>query len=101
MDRAWYDATDAWYELRGVAHGNDAGGRADDVDDVAVASAGADGDPVRVKGADRNGSPCTQAELLRPSRRQRACELEAGSVAAVEFFTHAPEQRIDRKQEIL
>ena len=50
-----------------VAHGDDAGGSADDIDDIARAGAGTDGVPVGIEGADGNGNAGTRPSFLAQS----------------------------------
>ena len=84
--------------LTSVAHGDDAGGGADDVDDVAFAAAGADGVPVRVERADGDGDAGAQAELRGPLGREMAGDVVGGEVLRrCSLVADAGEQRIDAR----
>ena len=56
-------------------HGDDAGGGADHVDHVAYAAADADGVPVCVERANRDGDSGAQAELRGPFRGEVAGDV--------------------------
>src|SRR5215469_6920069 len=74
MHRTWNDAANARDEARIVAHGDNAGGSADDIDHVAGPHASADRVPMRVEGSDGDRDARAQAELFRPARIQDSGE---------------------------
>ena len=63
MHAAGNDAADTGDQLRLFRHRDDAGRGADDVDDIALAAAGADCVPMRVEGSDGNRYPGLQSHL--------------------------------------
>src|SRR5208337_2079597 len=94
MDRTRHDAADSGYEPRLIAHGDYAGGSADDVYNVAGARARADGIPVSVECPNRNGDASLQAQFSGPFRAEPPSELVAGFVATVQLGAHALQQRV-------
>src|SRR5205823_10441597 len=79
-------ATYAGNQTHRRSDSDDARGRANDVDNVFAAAAGADGIPMRVESADRNGDTGLQTELLRPMGREPASELIGSRVFTVHLF---------------
>ena len=74
-------------DLPGDRH--DAGGSADDVDDIAFPDAGPDRVPMGVEGADWNRNPGLQAELFGPCGGQVAGDAVGRCVTSGEFPAHA------------
>ena len=64
MHTARYDAADTGNEAVRMLHGDDAGRRTDDVDDIAFLAAHADRIPVRIECSDRNRNARFEAESL-------------------------------------
>src|SRR5579863_423280 len=95
MNASFYDATYSGDQLRLTGDSDDAGGSADDVDDVALVGARADGIPVSVESSDGNRDAGAQSKLFRPIRRQRSGEVVGCLVRTLELRAHAGEQRID------
>ncbi len=101
MHAAGDDAADAGNEGGALLHGDDAGGGADDVDDVAFAAARADGVPVRVEGADGDRNAGVEAECVGPLGREMAGDVVGGEVLAAELLADAVEERIEFGEERL
>ena len=85
VDAALHNAANARNQVRPARDRDDAGGRADDIDDVAFAAAGANRIPVGVKGSDGNRNACLKSKLVRPVGRERPSNLVGGRVVAVKF----------------
>jgi hypothetical protein len=99
MDAAGDDAADAGDEGGLLRHGDDAGGGAHDVNDVAFAAAGADGVPVGVEGTDGDGNAGAEAELCGPLGGEMAGEMVGGAVIALELVANAVEEGIELGEE--
>ena len=101
MDAARDNAADSGDERRLLFHGDDAGGRADDVNHVAFAAACADGVPVGVECADGNGDSGAEAKSLGPLGREMSCDVVGGEVFAVEAGADSVEEGIEFGEELL
>ena len=99
MDAARDDAADAGDEFGFFRHGDDAGGGADDVDDIAFAAACADGVPVGVECADGYGDSGFEAHLGGPFFGESSGDVIGGEIFAAEFFADAVEERIEFGEE--
>ena len=99
VDAAGDDAADAGDELGLFGHGDDAGGGADDVDDVAFAAASADGVPVGVEGADGDGDACGEAEFGGPVGGEGSGDVVGGEVLAADLLADAVEEGIELGEE--
>ena len=75
IDGAGDDAADAGDEGLLVAEADDAGGRADDIDDVTETNVSADGVPVGVEGSGGDGDTGGEAEFVCPLFREVAGDL--------------------------
>src|SRR5690348_2855176 len=101
MDAAADDAANSGDELRGARDADDAGGSADDVDDVFFEQARADGVPMSVERTDGNGDAGAEAEFFSPGEREMASKLVGGLDGAFEFFADAGEERVNFYEEFL
>ena len=99
VDAAGDDAADSGDELGFFRHGDDAGGGADYVDDVAFAAACADGVPVGVEGSYGDRDAGLEAHLFRPFGGEMARDVIAGEVFSAEFFTDAVKKRVELREE--
>src|SRR5204862_1458852 len=97
MDNTAYSGN----QTHGGSNPDNAGGGSDDVHDVFAAATRADGVPMRVERADRNGNTRLQTELLRPVRRKPACEVIRSGEFTVDFFAHSSEEWIYLDEKIL
>ena len=94
MNAARNHAADAGNQSRLTAHGDDAGGCADDVDDIALAAACAQRIPVRIECADGDGDAGLEAELsAHCGERWPARWSEVG--IAGEFLADAVKERVE------
>src|SRR5271166_5427033 len=100
MDRARDNAAHTGNEPGALAHGDDASGGADHVDDITRAGSGANRVPMRIESANRNGNSGKQAQLLGPVRMERAGNLIASLVAANQFLSDTFQQRVNGNKEI-
>ena len=98
MDAAGDDSADAGDQLSLFGHGDDAGGGADDVDDIALADVRADGVPVGIESADGDGNAGVEAEFGGPFGREMAGDVVGGEVFAAHFGAHAGQQRIEQRR---
>ena len=94
MHAAGNNAADARYQSCGRLHGDDAGGGADDVDDITGAVPGPNRVPVGVKGANRYGNARHQAKPLSPFLREVACKMIGGKVGALETNNDNVKERV-------
>ena len=101
MHAAGHHAANAGDEPRFVCHGDDASGGADDVDDIALATASAQRVPVGIERADGDGNARAQAEFLGPFRRKMTGEVIGSEILAGELVANAIQQRIDLRQKRL
>ena len=97
VDGAGDDAADSGDEIRVIADGDDAGGGADYVDDIAQANAGADGIPVGIEGAGGDGDAGAEAELRGPFGREASGDAIGRGVDAGNLGADAGEYRVDTR----
>src|SRR6185437_16661768 len=96
-----HHSANARHAVDGLPDGDDAGGRADHVDDVAFDEAGTDGIPVRVECTEWNWNSSSEAEPCGPMRGQSARDVIRGEIAALQLRAHADQKRIHRAEEFL
>jgi hypothetical protein len=101
VNGAVHDAADAGDQAGIPGDGHDAGGGADDIDDVTFADVGADGVPMGVEGAGGDRDAGAEAKFRGPFGAEVAGDGVGPAVLAVQFVANAGEEGIDAGEEFL
>src|ERR1700678_3576353 len=101
MDAAGNDSAYAGDEGGVLLYGDDAGRGTDDVDDVALAAAGAEGVPMSVECTDGDGDAGAKAEFFGPLGGEMAGEVVGGEAVAGELVANAVQGGIEFGEEAL
>ena len=87
--RSGHHATDSGHQRLLLTHSDDAGGSADDIDDISQADVRRNGIPVGVERADRDGNTGTKSETRGPFGAESAGDAVGSFVASKEFLPDA------------